>query len=207
MKRNFLQKRKCKTSPGSPGLFAAKQIQRQTEQRHSREIPFTRPRKKRGDIQRRVILSVSDDLEFDKRLRTAALQRGQIVIRVESVEAAIRIIHSECCGVILIDLDFSGKSAWELAGGLLQERACPPVILLTGQGEQFDLRMAVMAGSIFEKSGETDQVLKIVGDLLEAPPAEQARRSIAQHGIIRRLTPLSEPAPLIPAHRFWGLNE
>jgi DNA-binding response OmpR family regulator len=153
------------------------------------------------------VLSLSDDLEFDKRLRTAALQRGQIVIRVESVESALRIIHTECSGVILLDLDFAGKAAWKLAGGLLAEPKCPPVILLTGQGEQFDLRMAVMAGSVFEKSGDADQVLNIVGELLEASLAEEVRQFIAQRGIIERLKPISEPAPLVPAQRFWGINE
>jgi FixJ family two-component response regulator len=129
------------------------------------------------------------------------------VIRVESVEAAIRIIHSGCAGVILLDLDFAGKAAWELADALMQVSKCPPVILLTGPGEQFDLRMAVMAGSIFEKSGDAEQVLNIVSDLLEAPLAEQVQQFIVQRGIIRRLTPSREPAPLIPAQRFWGINE
>ena len=193
--------------PGNSELPATKRMEDRTKSRHPRETPTKRPPKKRGAIRRRVILSVSNDLEFDKRLRMAALQRGQIVIRVESVEAALRIIHSECCGVILLDLDFAGKAAWELAGGLLEERACPPVILLTGPGEQFDLRMAVMAGSIFEKSGDTDRVLKIVSDLLETPLAEEVRQFIARRGTIRRPAPSGEPAPLIPAQRFWGINE
>lgn len=207
MKRNILPQRKYKPLPGNPDLPATQRMEGRTKSRHSRETPTTRSPKKRGAIKRRVILSVSDDLEFDKRLRMAALQRGQIVIRVESVEAAIRIVHSECAGVILLDLDFAGKAAWELAGGLLQVSKCPPVILLTGPGEQFDLRMAVMAGSIFEKSCDADQVLDVVSDLLKAPLAEQVQQFIAQRGIVRRLTPSSEPAPLIPAQRFWGINE
>jgi DNA-binding response OmpR family regulator len=150
---------------------------------------------------------VSNDLEFDKSLRHAALQRGQLVIRVESIQAALRIIDAECSGVILLDLDFVGKSAWELAGGLLQDPKCPPVILLTGQGQQYDLRMAVMAGSIFEKAGDADRILNIVSELLESPPLKPTRRSIIRHGIFSGFTPSHEPAPLIPARRFWGINE
>jgi len=207
MKRNILEQRKYKPLPDSSDRLAINRMEGREESRRPRGTPTRRAAKKRGAIKRRVILSVSDDLEFDKRLREAALQRGQIVIRVESVDAALRIIHSECSGVILLDLDFAGKTAWELAGGLLQESKCPPVILLTGPGEQFDLRMAVMAGSIFEKSGDANEVLNNVSDLLEAPLAEEVRQFIAQRGNIRPLTPSSEPAPLIPAQRFWGINE
>ena len=207
MNRIFMPKRKCRPLPAGADLLPANRAKDRPEPPHPRETPAQRPSKKRGAIKRRVILSVSDDLEFDRRLRTAALERGQVVIRVESVEASVRIIHSECCGVILIDLDFAGTAAWELAGALLEEPACPPVVLMTGQGEQFDLRMAVMAGSIFDKSGNPDLVLNVVNDLFDVPSVEQARRSVAQRGIIRRLTPSGEPAPLIAAQRFWGINE
>jgi CheY-like chemotaxis protein len=163
--------------------------------------------KKRGAIKSRVILSLSNDVDFDKRLRMAALQKGQIVIRVESVAAALRLIHSDCSGVVLLDLDFAGKNAWEMAGGLLQDPQCPPVMLLTGQGEQFDLRMAVLAGSIFEKSARANGILKIVNDILSAPQTEQARRCTAQREMLPWLTTHDAPAPLIPAHRFCGIVE
>jgi hypothetical protein len=107
----------------------------------------------------------------------------------------------------MLDLDFVGKAAWELAGGLLQDAKCPPVILLTGKGQQYDLRMAVMAGSIFEKATDADRILNIVSDLLESPPPKPTRQSIVQRGNFSGLTPSHEPVPLIPAHRFWGINE
>ena len=97
-------------------------------------IPSEGSSKKQGAIKRRVILLVSDDLEFDRRLWMAAVLRGQIVIRVESLESALRIVHTECAGVILMDLDFAGKNAWELAGGLMQDAKCPPIILIIGPG-------------------------------------------------------------------------
>ena len=72
--------------------------------------------KNEGAIKRLVILLVSNDLEFDKRLRMVAVQRGQLVIRVESLKSALRIVHTECAGVILLDLDFAGKSCVGIGG-------------------------------------------------------------------------------------------
>jgi ActR/RegA family two-component response regulator len=199
MKRNFLRKQKCKSSRGrstpiNVGAYGARDS----------EISSQRIREKQGAIKRWVILLVSNDLEFDKRLRMAAVQRGQLVIRVESLKSALRIVHTECAGGVLLDLDFAGKAAWDWAGGLMQDVNCPPVILITGSGEQFDLRMAVLAGSVLGKSADADLILNIVGGILEAPVAEH---SITRRKIIGQRTPASEPIPLIPARRFWGINE
>lgn len=202
MKRNFLRKRNC-----NPGLLENVRMEGRLESSRARRARPAGASKKYGTIKRRVILSVSDDLDFDKGLRIAALQRGQIVIRVESVEAALRIVETECSGVILLDLDFVGKAAWELAGSLLQDPQCPPVILLTGQGEQSDLRMSVFVGSIFQKSDDAEDILNIVRNVLEMSFVEKARRSTAQRGIFRELVSGREPAPLIPTRRFWGINE
>jgi FixJ family two-component response regulator len=207
MKKNYLPKRNCSPLPGNPAHPFTQQFDSRSGSTRARSLRPVRPPKGRGGIGQRIVLSVSDDREFDMRLRGAALAHGQIVIRVDSVEAALRIIHTGCSGAVLLDLDFAGKSAWELAGGLLDEPKCPPVILLTGQGEQFDLRMAVMAGSIFDKSAEPSQLLKNIGELLQATAAEKSRRSMEQQGIVRRFKPLPVPAPLIPARRFCGINE
>ena len=71
-------------------------------------------------------------------------------------------------------------------------------------GEQFDLRMAVLTGSILGKSADADMILDIIGGILEAPVAEQ---SMARRNIIRGRSPSCGPVPLIPARRFWGINE
>ena len=59
-------------------------------------------------IRDRIILSVTDDMEFDKRLRMAAVARGQVVIRVDSMEAALGHGGARAaCGVAL-----AGRWIW-----------------------------------------------------------------------------------------------
>ena len=86
-------------------------------------------------IRDRIILSVTDDMEFDKRLRMAAVTRGQVIIRVDSMDAALRTVRTGCCGVALLDLDLAGQLAWKTADGLLQDSNCPPVVLLIDRAE------------------------------------------------------------------------
>jgi DNA-binding NtrC family response regulator len=161
---------------------------------------------RRIPIKTRVIVSISSDLEFDRRLRMLAMQRGQIVIRVESVEDASRIVDSDCCGIILLDLDSMGRTALEMAGDLLQNALCPPVILLTGKGEQLGLRMTVFAGSVLEKSTDTFRILKLLKTILEGW-SSGPDRSHLQHGIIRWEETGDGLVPSVPPKRFWGINE
>lgn len=205
MNRNLITKRKCNSSPGA----ASAPIQRPRECSEAARTGQEAERETsagRIPIKTRVIVSISSDMEFDRRLRMLAMQSGQIVIRVESVEDASRIVDSDCCGIILLDLDSMGRTALEMAGDLLRNALCPPVILLTGKGEQFDLRMTVFAGSILEKSTDTFRILNLLKTILKGWPTGQ-ERSHLQHGIVRWEESSDGPAPDVPAKRFWGINE
>jgi len=157
-------------------------------------------------IRTRVIVSISSDIEFDRRLRVLAMQSGQIVIRVESVEDALRIVNSDCCGIILLDLDSMGRAALEMAGDLLRDSLCPPVILLTGKSDQLNLRMTVFAGSVLEKSTDTYRILNLLKTILEGW-SSGPERIPPQGGIIRWEESSDGPVPSAPLKRFWGINE
>ena len=157
-------------------------------------------------IKTRVIVSVSSDLEFDRRLRVLAVQSGQILIRVESMEDASRIVDSDCCGIILLDLDSMGRSALETAGDLLRDPLCPPVVLLTGKGEHLDLRMTVFAGWVLEKSTDTFRILNLLKTILQRWSSGPEREP-SRHEIIRWEEASEGTIPRFPANRFWGINE
>jgi len=165
MNRKMFPKRRCNTSPGTINVPV---IQRTEECAETAvEPPDNANAAKRTPIKTRVIVSISNDIEFDRRLRMLAMSTGQIVIRVETVDDALRIVDADCCGIILLDLDSMGRTALELAGDLLRDPLCPPVILLTGKGQQFDLRMTVFARSVLEKSMDTYRILNLLKMILE----------------------------------------
>jgi hypothetical protein len=206
MNRNLFPKRKCNSSPSTASGPVIPRPQECRESAPNREDAGTGKASGRIAIRTRVIVSISGDMEFDRRLRVLAMQSGQIVIRVVSMDDALRIVHADCCGIILLDLDSMGRSALEMAGDLLREPLCPPVILLTGKGDQLDLRMTVFAGSVLEKSSDTYWILKLLKTILEGWSSE-SERFPAQSGIIRWEESGDGPVPCVPARRFWGINE
>jgi CheY-like chemotaxis protein len=199
MNRNFFPKRKCRSSPVAFNVPVIRRAPGCNETARNRQGTEGETSPRRISIKTRVIVSISTDLEFDRRLRMLAMQSGQIVIRVESMEDARRIVDADCCGIILLDLDSIGRTALEMAGDLLQEPLCPPVILLTGKGQQHDLRMTVFAGSVLEKSCDTFRILKLMKTILEGWPVG-AERFPSQRGMMR------EESGGEPTKRFWDVD-
>jgi hypothetical protein len=89
----------------------------------------------------------------------------------------------------------------------LQEPRCPPLILLTGQRDQFDVSTAIRAGSLVDKSANLAKLLEVVDQNLALPDANRAERNASQRVVIRWLRPCAWSVPVTPTYRYWGLNE
>jgi CheY-like chemotaxis protein len=157
------------------------------------------------DPKKRTILLISCDTSFHQNLRCAANMVGRIVVRVDGATDVSRIVYALRPAVVLLDLDLPAGAGWGTADSLLQQENCPPVILLTASSEQFDMRTAIRAGSILDKSKSPAQLLEAVGQVLDAPNTNEAERNAIQRVMIGWLRPCNWSAPL--AYRFWRINE
>jgi len=153
------------------------------------------------------MLLITHDNQLQERLRSLANSLGRIVVKVERVAGTVAILQATRPAAVLLDLDLPDEAAWETAELLLQESSCPPVILLTAQTEQFDIRTAIQAGSLFNKGESPSHLLRVVDEALELPAANQAERNSVQRVLIGRLKPSRWAGPTTPAYRFWGINE
>jgi CheY-like chemotaxis protein len=167
----------------------------------------TNDQAERTEVTRRVILLVSDDAKLDNGLRVAARAHGHIVITAAPLTDALRTARAACSHVALLDLDMDAERGWETADCLLETPKCPPVILMTGRNEQFEMRMAVNAGVVLDKTSEPGRILDLVNKILEKSPSALLERNAIQRAVIRWLRPLHWPMPSIFQHRHWGINE
>ncbi len=194
---------------GQPSLEIAGILHRKSVGNASKEDTASthNPDLQSNDARRRVILLVSHDGKLGDGLRSASMRAGHIIVRVELLSDALRIVRANCAHVVLLDLDTTAEIGWDIADGLMQTPKCPPVILLTGRGEQFDMRMAIQAGVVFDKNVEPSRTLQVVNKVLEAPPSALEERNAAERVLIRWLRPIHWPAQSISARRLWGLRE
>lgn len=159
------------------------------------------------ELEKRTILLISRDTCLHESLRGLANTLGRIVVRVDGGAGLIPILHAVRPAAVLLDLDLPKQSAWEVAEALLLEPSCPPVLLLTAQSEQFDVRTALRSGSLIDKSEPPSRLLDAVEETLAMPGSSQAERNAIQRVLIRWLRPCNWPIPRTPAYRFWGINE
>ena len=157
--------------------------------------------------EKRTLLLISDDAVLHQNLRWIAGIVCRTVVRVDRVAGAPPIIAAIGPEAILLDLDLPEEVAWNSADSLLLEETCPPVILLTGRSEQFDVRTAIRAGSLVDKSVGPSRLLEVVDHTLREPRSNQVERNAIQRVLIRWLKPCGWSIPVTAAHRFWGINE
>jgi CheY-like chemotaxis protein len=154
-----------------------------------------------------AILLVSNDTSFCENLRREADRTGRQVVPANGLTEAVQAVRSAQLAAVLLDLDLPSQGAWEIADDLLEEAGCPPVILLTGRRDQFDVSTAIRAGSLVDKSAGLAKVLELVDQALSLPDANRGERNAIQRIMIQWLRPCAWSAPVTPAYCYWGLNE
>jgi DNA-binding response OmpR family regulator len=154
------------------------------------------------DPAKRTILLISDDAKLHQDLRWIANSNGRMVVRVDGATDTLRIMYVVRPVAVLLDLDLPSGTAWETADTLLKEKTCPPVILLTAHRDRFDVRTAILAGCIVEKSVGPVRLLEVVEQILAASESVQSERNALQRVVIRWLRPSSQSVPLSLEYPF-----
>jgi len=155
----------------------------------------------------RTILLISEDRQLHENLRSLANTLGHLVVRAKGPAGSLAIVQVTRAVAVLLDLDLPRQAAWETAEALLQWDGCPPVILLTGRTDQFDIETAIRAGSLVEKNEPPSRLLALVEQTLEGSTTDQAERNAIQRVLIRWLKPCNWVESTAPAYRFWGIKE
>jgi len=146
-------------------------------------------------LDKSMIVLISNDERLHRDLRCAANQTGRMVVRVATPAGAVPVVRVLKPSAVLLDLDLPEEAAWNTGDSLLQEAICPPVILLTGPSEQFDLKTAIRAGSLIDKTSGSSHLLEVVDQTLALPSAFQPERNATQRVLIRWLRPSSWSIP------------
>jgi len=151
-----------------------------------------------------AILLVSNDTALGENLRRDADRTGVSVVQADGLVEAVRGVRSAELAAVLLDLDLPSQGAWEIADSLLQEAGCPPLILLTGRRDQFDVSTAIRAGSLVDKSASLAKLLEVVDQAMALPDSNRGERNAIQRILIQWLRPCAWSVPVTPTNVSWG---
>lgn len=150
------------------------------------------------------ILLVTHDDCFCQNIRQEAGEHR--MVRVGEMAEAIRTLRAINPAAVLVDLDIPAGVGWETADRLLQDKECPPTLLLTGRTGIADVQMAIRAGSIVQKSIAPLRLWQIVDQIIHAPRSDLIDRTIMLRVVVLWLKPF-DTSTFVPAYRDFGIND
>jgi len=119
-----------------------------------------------------------------------------MLVRVAGVAGTAEVMRLLRPLAVVLDLDLHGELAWHAAEVLLDQKNCPPLILVTARTQLFDVRTAVRAGSIIDKAAGAVSVLDFLDQVLALSAVARVDRNAVQRVLIRWLRPRGWSAPV-----------
>lgn len=95
-----------------------------------------------------VVAIVENDSALLKALERLLRAHGYQPELHVSAESFLERNTKEAIGCLILDIDLDGISGLELQRALLEKKAAPPIIFITGQGEESVRRQALANGCI-----------------------------------------------------------
>jgi DNA-binding response OmpR family regulator len=130
-----------------------------------------------------------------------------LVVRFEGTAGAVSVLRVVRPTAVLLDLDLPGQTAWQVAESLLAERTCPPVILFTASRHQFDVKTAIRAGCLVDRSAGPPRLLEAATEALAMSESARVQRNAVQKVLIRWLKPCYWPLPFTSVDRYYVTKE
>lgn len=109
--------------------------------------------------------------------------------------------------LVVLDLDDSGKDAWDLVEWLLENQPLMPIVFLTSVRESACWAGTTTADVKLEKPVQAARLVAAVRRLLDEPPSQRLSRSPSQRMALRYSRPYVGSASTGPAYSAWGLDE
>jgi ActR/RegA family two-component response regulator len=159
------------------------------------------------ETKKKTLLLVSDDASLGSRLIGAAELAGFAFLQITDPANAIGLAGEDRLAVVFLDLDLPAPAGWETAEEFLRHETCPPLVLLAGYSDHFDLNAAIYAGAVVDKSVNPAHLLERAGWVLTEVNSARVDRKARQLRLLRWMKPFDWTGPDLPKHRFWGINE
>lgn len=125
----------------------------------------------------------------------------------------------ECCEVVdqidlaavdlvVLDLDYRGKDAWNLVEWLVENHPLIPIVFLLGARGGAECALIATVSVTLEKPVPAAQLMNAVHRLLDEPPSERLNDNFRQRMALRYSRPFVWPAATAPAcSSGWGIND
>ena len=135
------------------------------------------------------ILVVDDDPQIRESLRKVLRAEGYEVVLAADGQQGIERFNTERMDLLLLDLNMPVKSGWDTFERLTSLNPLLPIIIITGQRNQYELAAAAGVGALIEKPFDVPLLFQTMKELLAEPPEAHLKRLAGLHSYVRYVHP------------------
>jgi CheY-like chemotaxis protein len=120
-------------------------------------------------MDKKSILVVEDDVSVRESVRKVLNNAGyEVTLAAGRLEALARF-EAQPIDLVLMDIGLPNRNGWETCRHVAREYSKVPIIVITGQAEQFKSALASGASALMEKPLDAQRLLGMLRELLEKP--------------------------------------
>lgn len=133
------------------------------------------------------VLVVDDDLSVRESMSRVLQDAGYEVVLAADGQEAVEQFDSQKIDLLLLDLGLPIKNGWDIFEQITRENPLLPIIIITGQSEQYEAAVAAGVGALMEKPLDALQLLHTIRELLTEPKEVRLHRLCGHGGNVRHI--------------------
>ena len=126
------------------------------------------------------ILVVDDDAAVRESVTKVLKAEGFNALAAADGREALDRFAAQHIDLLLLDLGLPLESGWETFERITRENPLLPIIIITGQANQYPMAVAAGVGALMEKPLDADQLIRTIQELLAQPRVTHLRQLAGQ---------------------------
>jgi len=133
------------------------------------------------------VLVVDDDWSVRESVRRVLQDAGYEVVLASDGREALHQFARQQIDLLVLDLGLPIKNGWDIFERITSENPVLPIIVITGQSEQYEVAVAAGVGALMEKPLDALQLLHTIRELLAEPREVRLHRLCGHGGAVRHV--------------------
>ena len=131
---------------------------------------------RRKNMRNTTILLVDDDASVRDSVRRVLEDAGYDVMLAADGQEALDRFTAGRVDLLVLDIGLPIRNGWETFEEISKRDPALPIIIITGQSNQYDTALAAGVGALMEKPLDAPHLLMTLKDLLVEPEQNRLRR-------------------------------
>ena len=133
------------------------------------------------------ILVADDDIAVRKSLSRVLKDAGYDVVLAKDGREVLELFNPRQIDLLILDLGLPFWDGWDAFEKITNEAPTLPIIIITGQTNQYDIALAAGVGALMEKPLDAPLLLETIREVLAEGPDDRLQRMCGHNPDLRHV--------------------